>query len=1284
MQKMTSLLLLLLFAAAIPCRLNASQQQTTFFSVSPMRTVPAIDGNIQKDEWKDAAKIPGGGILIDSRRIETWCGYDMKHLYIAVKSELPPGGKLVGKAKIGSDIVHDDSIELVIVPPENRPAGSLQHGYFQLFINPEGFSWGQHLEPGWGLSKDEWKPEIIRAQSFSKGSWNLEVAIPLNQMGWETMPLPSQWHLIAARNFQYPHHQAAITPAMYFNDKSTMAVMNCQPGLPAVQLTYPDEKSLTVELTNPGPRSIAYTIRGRYSPDQSWEAPGQLAAGKTALFSVQKKGPENKYQSQVEVYAGDNLVFRRYADFAPPPARKWTNLESSLVFAAPSGTEIPNGKSIEYPDRKPCIPGAIFFKFRPLTQLNGDRKRMFLNTIFSPHGYFFLYESAEHLLLGFQYFPWQKDKNTQAIHYRKPPEGLPGTQSVIINLEKDRAEWFLNGIRVGEIEFNGMMTAENLNGLRLGTSSLENNFEALSLQIYDRPLTRNEIAMMGLGKGGFDGRITYFPSINQLILEAETNPYELPRQPEISLLVTDRNQNILKKTDYHLERDFQRISQGVMRIRQRVELPELKEGEYNCCLRMKSGEDGSVGNFLSRTFSVRKYPWENNRIGLSRKIVPPFIPLTVDGHDVKALLKTYTLAGNGFPEAIAGNGENILAAPISVSMTAGSRSCAWRHAPLRFTAKEPDRVAYQVSSANDLINMQVDGEFDYDGMLKLTLGITPVRNNVEIERLSLDIPVRKEIADLFHAAGSGNRSNPAGKIPPGQGRVWGARSLPHYSPNFVPYIWVGGAEKGICYAADWDKDWVHSKKKSEHAAELIRQPDGTLVIRLNLLNNAVLKRRHEITLALLATPVKPMPEGWRAWSDNYSNFKIPGKRFLQCLYAPQYFGAFFYCQSRYPSFHDYEVIHKMDEARRTGKADEKFLANYLQRIAQAPLREVPYRREGMDKVKIALQCGFNQMTGLAGQKPEDTVAYFYTCCYESNDLLHEYKTHQDEWEYRRKAHPVKSWRDFAVYYDAKMLDAGMDGIYLDNTAMAVKFNWPTGDGYIDEEGNIQPSFGLWRMRNYIKRLATMFVEKGKEPFIYVHDTNSLYLPAFSFAQATMDLEWKYNDSEYQDRYSCDYLLAMCAGRQGGFFPACIDGIVAPPEKRPWLTRTMLACFLPHEIQPTTWISAGTDLPTYRKIAGIIWDFGKGEPDTRFVGYWEKDNPVQPQSGSLIASSYHRKEKILIVAGNYGGDDTIPIKIAGTAVKAVNAETGAPLSLKGNQVILPIKKHDIALIEITLQ
>lgn len=1286
---------IILFAILTLATISIYAQNRTILSGTVLKTSPVIDGLITSQEYQGASKVSGGGRVIDARQMEVWVGYDLNKLYFAIKSELPPGGNLLTKARLSADVLKDDSVELVIMPPKGRKEGAFQFGYFQLMINSEGLLWGKHHAPGWGLSADVWRPNITQKSRITKdGFWMIEISIPLSQMGWKKMPLPSQWKMIVSRNFQYPQHQAAITPAAAFNNPTMMAILNCSKKLPSIQQSFPKWKSLRgadagLTIFNPTNKIMELTTETGYIKTKKGKIAIPPKASKSINVSLDTDAQNYKFSAKV--IKDGKTIFNRVAVFKTPPMKKWINLESSLKFRAPINNKsgknllVANGKSIKYKGGNLTVPGSIVLKFKPKTQLKGKMKRIFFKSAYSKDGHLYLHESAKYLLLGFQYFPWQKGSSTQAIVIVKKPDTMKGWQNVIVNLRPRGATLYINGVLIGKTVFGKSLNGKKLGDIVIGANSIENNFEVAKLETYDRILSSNEIAMMGLGKAGLGGRITYFPSLSELVVEAEANPYLLPKNPEISLLVTDASRNIIKQVKYNVDKDFNRVNSNII-LRKKVKLPKLKDGEYYTYLKLKAS-DGASGAFLGRTFIVKKYKWANNKIGLSKTIVPPFTPLKVRGKEVSAVLKKYTISDNGFPQKIIAKGESILESSIKSILLIDSKTYSWKSSGIKFITEDKNSVKYVADSENELMKMKVTGEFDYDGLLKLTLKLYPQKANKKIDNFYIDIPVKKSIAKLFHAAGGGNRSNPAGNIPKGEGLIWGCRSIPHALPNFIPYIWIGGAEKGICYAADWDKDWIHSNNRKEHAVELHRANDGTVSIRLNLINHAPLKREREIVFALLATPVKPMPEDWRAWSDNYANFKLPGRKFIQALYAGMYFGMPFACSGRYPAFEDYEVIRKLNETRKTGIIDSAFIAKHVDRLAAASSKDVPANKKGKERMRIMLQCGFNHMKGLSSQK-KNTLMYYYTCCYESGEMLPEFPVYKDEWEYRRKMSPVKSWRDYAIYYDSKMIDEGFDGIYLDNTAFAVKWSWPTGDGYIDDNHNIQPSFGLWRMRNYVKRLATMFVEKKKDPFIFVHDTNSLSLACFSFATATMDLEWKYSDIDYQDRYSADYILAMDAGRQGGFFPTVIDGIVAKGDKKIWLTRTMLAVLLPHEIQPTIWISQGSDVKTMQKIYQIIWDFGKAALDSKFIGYWDENTPIKAQSGNLLVSAYLRGDKILLVIGNYGGDGEIPIKINCKKLgfksinSAINSETKKDVNIiNSNTLMLKIKKHDLALIEL---
>ena len=168
---------------------------------------------------------------------------------------------------------------------------------------------------------------------------------------------------------------------------------------------------------------------------------------------------------------------------------------------------------------------------------------------------------------------------------------------------------------------------------------------------------------------------------------------------------------------------------------------------------------------------------------------------------------------------------------------------------------------------------------------------------------------------------------------------------------------------------------------------------------------------------------------------------------------------------------------------------------------------------------------------------------------------------------------IPSYADYSLWYLGKMLDAGMKGVYDDNTFIFCNFNWATGEAKIDEKGVVHPSFGIWNSREYRRRQANILVSRGLFPWITVHHTNGNILPVLGFAANSMGMEWKYGASDFQTRFSPDYIRAVCQGLQGGFFPTVLDGITglggaAKKDERIRVTRTMMASLLVHEVRPT--------------------------------------------------------------------------------------------------------------------
>ena len=499
---------------------------------------------------------------------------------------------------------------------------------------------------------------------------------------------------------------------------------------------------------------------------------------------------------------------------------------------------------------------------------------------------------------------------------------------------------------------------------------------------------------------------------------------------------------------------------------------------------------------------------------------------------------------------------------------------------------------------------------------------------------------------------------------------------------------MGTDSRGLWYAADTDFGWEHCEERD--AVEVLRGKGGVVGIRLNLLNAPfVAGESRTIELSLMASPVKPMPKGWRGWADG---FGCAGRgRTSHALASPAYWGNYTGWASRYPAWKDFEYVRKLAEVVRTGKIDSKYVKSWIDRVCANTSPETAWVNKKSEKAKRAYVtahtwAAFYVAKGLYGK--ENPTLYFYTCDSDSAASLAEYPAFRGEWAHARVS--VPSYADYAIWYLAKMVEAGMRGVYDDNTFICCNFNWATGEAKVDSAGRIHPSFGIWNCREYRRRQANVLVARGLYPWITVHHTNGNILPVLGFAANSMGMEWKYGASDFQTRFSPDYIPAVCQGLQGGLYPTVLDGISGLKgeknrEERTRVTRTMLASLLVHEVRPT--LQRESNAKLVRTIMQYLVDWGIGEDDCRYWAYWDEENPlVRPDGDGVLTSVYRRGDRMLALCSSWSDSDC-EVELAlktGAFVAAKNAETGETLPVVSGKVRLPLAKHDLAIIELTVK
>ena len=139
--------------------------------------------------------------------------------------------------------------------------------------------------------------------------------------------------------------------------------------------------------------------------------------------------------------------------------------------------------------------------------------------------------------------------------------------------------------------------------------------------------------------------------------------------------------------------------------------------------------------------------------------------------------------------------------------------------------------------------------------------------------LTLEIPLRAEVAQLMHAMADGIRYPIIiGRVPAGDGVIWSAKQLmtSDWPANFCTYLFLGDAARGLCWFAENDRGW--SRDPTTANLELRREGEQ-LIIRVQLANQPfTLDTARTMTFGVQAAPIKPRLEGWRHrwYTDHYS------------------------------------------------------------------------------------------------------------------------------------------------------------------------------------------------------------------------------------------------------------------------------------------------------------------------------------------------------------------------------------------------------------------------------
>ncbi|MEI8247507.1 MAG: glycoside hydrolase domain-containing protein [Lentisphaerota bacterium] len=586
--------------------------------------------------------------------------------------------------------------------------------------------------------------------------------------------------------------------------------------------------------------------------------------------------------------------------------------------------------------------------------------------------------------------------------------------------------------------------------------------------------------------------------------------------------------------------------------------------------------------------------WE--KLTFDNRIIPPFTALkTTQGAnrlDVTMWGRNYQWNQQLFPNQIVTQGKELLSAPVALEINGKKVPAA--ELTTGITADHRAEFTATAQTADYRINEK--SWIEYDGVQWNQVRIQ-AKANLKDVKLKIELPA--ELVKYLHTSDSFS---------------WGTKLTETVNEGvrsfrFYPAVWLGTEDKGLCFFAESRVNW---KSPGKDTYQIVKNKNtATLEVRLA----GELKKGEEFAFdfGLLASPVRPFPKNYplNTFSSHFSApMNRPGKAPASNILIADANGEL----GGY--FGDLPNLEKSPNG--------KFMRESIALIQKFGGRAIPYTCDRYLSNEYAEVAAFKDewkiSPDLTLDYMRDGQKYFlYDCC------------------------PTTGANAFYMYKFQEMLKRFKpDGIYFDFGIAPFCSN--------KEHGCDQRS-PLLGQREFYRRIILCQLDAGiKEPVIVLHNTDSVQLPAITFATHLFNGEhirqasstMLHNGKDILDNYD----LPMFASELNSLPFGLTNSIYMPTDKlmtqygggrepedlyKFRMTKAVMAGGLIHNTIPAlTRCHHGI----YDKVVRIYDDFKV--PEARFYGYWE--HPALVKAGEDIYVSVYRhptEPKALAVISHVG-------------------------------------------------
>ena len=601
---------------------------------------------------------------------------------------------------------------------------------------------------------------------------------------------------------------------------------------------------------------------------------------------------------------------------------------------------------------------------------------------------------------------------------------------------------------------------------------------------------------------------------------------------------------------------------------------------------------------------MTRLAWLNSTAGTDPDfIVPPFLPVAIndpDGHELSVLGRKIVLGAAGLPERILSYFNSdvtlgsepapVLANPVELKVVIGGE--AERLRPGAFTVRQEarSRASWSADSRSRRVRMTVAGALEYDGMLDYRIAVQAL-SDLDIDDIVLPVSLVPEAAEYMLGLG-----RKGGRRPATTDWMWTVE-------NHQEGVWLGGINRGLQYVLR-DENYERPLNTNFYQSKPLNLPpswynDGRGGIRIETTPSAVIATNYSgprrlakgavlhFNIRFLVTPFKPI--------DTRTHFNT---RFVH-KYVP------------------------VDEVRTAGGTVVNIHhANEINPYINYPFfsldKQAAYIEEAHAKgVKVKLYDTIRELTYKAHE--------LFALRSLGDEILNDGKGGGHSWlQEHLEDHYYSAWHAAPVD-DAAVLDKGTSrwtNYYIEGLAWLAEHQHIDGL-YLDD---------IAFSRETVKRIVSVLHARRDQVIIDLHSANQfnqrdgfinsamLYMEHFPYISRLWFGE--YFDYTQPD----DYWMTEVSG-----LPFGLMGEMLQDGGHPY--RGLL-------FGMTSRLYGTTDP---RPVWALMNDFGIA--DSRMRGYWLRDTSVRTGNARVLATTYERPTRSLIVLASWSDrDETVRLDI----------------------------------------